>query len=212
MLTFLFLIVIMVLRYFLLAGGFYYLGRRGEGELIGHDIIWSLVSSIVFAASGAYLIEGKTEIYFDLQQHGHGYFVLSVCAFVLIYDSYFYWTHRLLHHKKLIRWHMVHHNKKPTAWTSFAFHPLEAVLQALLVPVLVTFIPIHWAGLALFLGFISVTGVTNHLGYEIFPAALEKKFNLITANHHLFHHHKLNRNFGLTFTFWDKIMGTNYEK
>ncbi len=57
----------------------------------------------------------------------------------------------------------------------------------------------------------TLSSVINHLNIEIYP----KNFNkssigkwLIGATHHSLHHKQFKYNFGLYFTFWDKIKKT----
>ena len=58
----------------------------------------------------------------------------------------------------------------------------------------------------------TVMGVTNHMGWEMFPRALvHSKVGewLITASHHQRHHDLYRCNYGLYFRFWDKVCGTD---
>src|SRR3546814_2958407 len=50
----------------------------------------------------------------------------------LLHDSFFYWTHRLLHRPRWFRLaHAVHHESRPpTAWAAMSFHPIEAVTRS----------------------------------------------------------------------------------
>ncbi len=55
-------------------------------------------------------------------------------------------------------------------------------------------------------------GVTNHMGWEMFPrwvvhSPLGKW--LITASHHERHHEEYQCNFGLYFRVWDRLCGTD---
>src|SRR3546814_19783273 len=92
----------------------------------------------------------------------------------LLHDSFFYWTHRLLHRPRWFRLaHAVHHESRPpTAWAAMSFHPIEAVTGAIVVPALVFLIPIHVAVLGLVLATLTVMGLGNHMGGEMFPRAL----------------------------------------
>lgn len=182
-------------------------------DVIKKDILYSILSSVIFAISGAVLIyqyeAGKTLIYLDPYQYGGIWILMSFLFYLFVQDTFYYWLHRFLHRRNLYRYHVIHHSsRRPSAWTSFAFHPVEAIFQAAVIPVLVLFIPIHWIVLCLVLLVMAMFGVTNHLGYEIYPESLEKRFYLITASHHQKHHQYPTRNYGLFFTFWDKIMGT----
>ena len=128
-----------------------------------------------------------------------------------MHDTYFYWSHRLSHKFYHLKIHHAHHKSRiPTAWTSFSFHPVEALLQAIIIPAMVFFIPVHLSVLLIVLTIMTAFGLTNHLGYEIYPSFFERKLSLITARHHQVHHSHLSKNFGLYFTFWDKWMGTEH--
>ena len=58
----------------------------------------------------------------------------------------------------------------------------------------------------------TVMGITNHMGWEMFPTWLVKgragKW-LITASHHQLHHQRNKCNYGLYFRFWDRLCGTD---
>ena len=57
----------------------------------------------------------------------------------------------------------------------------------------------------------TIMGVTNHMGWEIFPRALvSSRFGgwLITASHHQRHHDLYRCNYGLYFRHWDHLCGT----
>src|SRR5207248_4016722 len=51
----------------------------------------------------------------------------EIVAILLVYDFAYYWMHRLMHHKKLMKYvHAVHHEvHNPTAMESFYLHPIE---------------------------------------------------------------------------------------
>jgi len=53
----------------------------------------------------------------------------------------------------------------------------------------------------------------GHSGYEIFPRSATKHWfwkHITTVTHHDMHHEKGSANFGLYFTWWDKLMGTEH--
>ena len=66
--------------------------------------------------------------------------------------------------------------------------------------------------LGLVLAIMTVMGVGNHMGWEMFPRALVHGPAgrwLITATHHQAHHAAYRGNYGLYFRFWDKACGTD---
>lgn len=225
-LLFLILFVAMLTRYFGFAGIMYLICKKTKKQplasthspetQITRDIAWSVISTVIFALVGVWLIiqwqKGNTRIYFDVSQYGVLYLIVSLPLLLFLYDTYFYWSHRLLHHKKLFsRFHKAHHQSRiPTAWTSFAFHPVEAMVQALILPILLMTIPVHMGVLVAFLLTMTFFGVFNHLGYEFLPRYLEAKLGIITATHHHIHHQKVTQNYGLFFNFWDIAMKTEH--
>src|SRR3546814_11743344 len=91
-----------------------------------------------------------------------------------------------------------------------SFHPIEAVTGAIVVPALVFLIPIHVAVLGLVLAIMTVMGIGNHMGWEMFPRALVHGPAgrwLITATHHQRHHAAYRGKYGLSFLFWDTARG-----
>ncbi len=228
MLTTLGLYLIILIRYFLIAGLFFWLTPRFKNRrlndseplpaIIKSEIMWSLLTALVFAVPGAIMIEswksGGTKIYLDPQQYGLPYLVLSVFVYMFLHDTYFFWTHKLMHHPKLFKvFHQVHHNSRtPTPWASFSFSFWEACVEALIIPILAFILPIHIGALAFVLTSMTLFGVTNHAGYEVFPRAWMRGIWgrwMITATHHNLHHRNYNVNYGLYFRFWDKWLGSD---
>jgi lathosterol oxidase len=77
---------------------------------------------------------------------------------------------------------------------------------------LVFFVPIHIAGLGVVLTIMTVMGVTNHMGWEIFPRFMwtgPLGGWLITASHHQRHHELYGCNYGLYFRHWDRLCHTD---
>jgi sterol desaturase/sphingolipid hydroxylase (fatty acid hydroxylase superfamily) len=106
----------------------------------------------------------------------------------------------------------VHHDSLVASpWTAFSFHPLEAVLEAIVLPLMVLFLPLHPYIIVLQLTIMTLSSVINHLDIEIYPKGFEKHWLgkwIIGATHHSLHHTQFRFNFGLYFTFWDKWMYT----
>lgn len=230
---------IVALRYVIFAGAAYVLCYRYKRkqwhhrkiapnfpprEIILLEFKSSILTSLIFALAGALVVEvyktGGTRLYLDISQYGVWYLLLQIPLLLILHDTYFYWLHRLLHVPALFRTvHRTHHaSRTPTPWAAFAFHPIEGVLEAIILPLLVLLIPVHAVVFLFFLMFMTVSSVINHLGYELFPKrfATAPFFRYwITATHHHEHHHSLRSNYGLYFTLWDQIAGTqdpNYEK
>ena len=218
--------VIVAVRYFASSGLFAWLTQRRRFGLYGglnaqirREIGWSLVSAAIYGVPAGVVAwgwqnRGWTLVYSDLSTYPLWYGPLSVLLYLGLHDTWFYWTHRLLHRPAWFRTaHAVHHaSRPPTAWAAMSFHPLEALSGAVVIPALVFVVPIHVAALGTVLAIMTLMGVTNHMGWEIFPRALVRSRIggwLITASHHQRHHEAYSCNYGLYFRVWDKLCGTD---
>jgi sterol desaturase/sphingolipid hydroxylase (fatty acid hydroxylase superfamily) len=182
-----------------------------------YELSYSFSTIAVFSATGfaGYLlyVNGYSKIYFTVNERGWLYFLFSILLMIIIHDTYFYWTHRLLH----TRWffkkiHYVHHRSvNPTPLAAYAFHPLEALIESLVVLPIITIIPVHIGALLLFTFFVLFMNVMGHLGFEFMSDRMRKSRigKLFTSStHHNLHHQKCNKNFAYYFSFWDTIMKT----
>jgi sterol desaturase/sphingolipid hydroxylase (fatty acid hydroxylase superfamily) len=225
------MVLIVAVRYLIVSGGFAALTRAVHPELsaipdaarrrrqIRREIGWSLSAAVIYAIPAGLVATwwrhfDGTRIYTDPMQYGLVWLVLSVPVYLFLHDTYFYWSHKLMHHPKLFRRvHAVHHESRPpTAWAAMSFHPWESLAGAAVIPLLALVIPIHWVALALVLTTMTIFGVTNHMGWEIFPRRwLDGAFGsvMITASHHHLHHRNYRCNYGLYFRFWDRVCGTD---
>ena len=191
---------------------------RPPRRLILSEIRWSVIASVIYALPGALVItawnQGGTKIYMDVAEYGWAYIPVSIFLYLFVHDTYFYWTHRMMHHPKLFPvMHKVHHeSRQPTPWAGFSFHPWESILGAIVLPLLVFVIPIHVGAILFILTLMTIVSVTNHSGFEILPDSVLKSFvgrNWISAAHHNLHHLNYQCNYALYFRFWDKVMGTD---
>jgi sterol desaturase/sphingolipid hydroxylase (fatty acid hydroxylase superfamily) len=156
---------------------------------------------------------GYTSIYVEWNDYPIWYIPLSFIGALFVHETYYYWVHRWLHHPSIYRYvHKVHHDSISTSvWTSFSFHPLESILQAIIIPLMVLIVPMHLAVLLTLLFIMTISAIINHAGVEIFPNSwlnnpVMKMF--IGSTHHDLHHRRFTKNYGLYFTFWDRWMGT----
>ncbi len=222
---------IVIVRYFAASGGFAWVtARRGiiagprdperRRRQITAEIRWSLLAALIYGVPAGVMLAGWrffgwTAIATDIGGlPGLLWWPISVLLYLFLHDTWFYWTHRAMHAPLLYKTvHAVHHaSKPPTAWAAMSFHPWESLSGALVIPALAFLIPIHWSALGVVLTVATVMGVTNHMGWEMFPARwVGGAFgrHIITASHHEAHHRHFNCNYGLYFRFWDKCCGTD---
>ncbi|HWB63353.1 MAG TPA: sterol desaturase family protein [Chitinophagales bacterium] len=180
------------------------------------DILYS-VSSIFITATVIFLTfqvsKNYNHVYYNVADYGIVYWVFTLVWMLFLHDTWFYWTHRAIHHPLLYKKvHLIHHkSSNPSPWTAFAFHPFEAILEASIFPLVAFLLPVHSFAILLFFVFHTIYNVYGHLGFEILPKEFHKTWFgkwLNTSTAHNLHHHKFNGNYGLYFVIWDRLMGT----
>ncbi len=176
------------------------------------EIKFSLLTFLIYGL-GVWLFlywirNGMTQIYVEIDDYGLLYFLTSIMLMIFAHDTYFYWTHRLIHHSILFKYiHKTHHTfDNPTPWAAFAFHPLEAIISIGIVPIILFIIPFHHFALIIFITFLTVYNAYIHLGISVPEFKWFQWQN--TSKEHDLHHNGVKGNFGLYFTFWDKTMNT----
>ena len=227
---------VVFLRYLLVSGAYHYvffvlfrqrLGKRilnptpKQRRQLWMEVRRSALTSALFGVSGAVMIvlwqRGYTKIYTDWSDYPLWYVPVSAFVALFLHETYYYWLHRWMHRPKVYRlvhkWH--HDNIETSSLTAFSFHPLESVLQAIVVPLLVLFLPMHIFVVLFLLVLMTVSATINHGSVEVYPASGFGNFfnkHLIGATHHDLHHKKFLTNYGLYFTFWDRWMGTESDE
>lgn len=219
------------LRYVLAAGALWlllhvWLRRRLAHRVIGgwptradlrREIGYSLSTLLVFATLGmgvfALIVTGHAQIDTRIAQHGWAWYLLSLPAMLLWHDTYFYWTHRLLHRPWWLRHvHGVHHrSRQPSPFAAYAFHPVEALINGLVTPLALLVAPLHWHVLLAFSLHQIVRNAHGHAAVETMPRGFVRHrfWGLFTTTtHHHLHHETARGNYGLWFTVWDRLCGT----
>ncbi len=184
------------------------------------EILASLRSAAIFAAIGglavaAIIAAGYEIVYRDPLERGWAHFIFSTAALIVLHDAWFYWTHRLIHHPKLFRrLHREHHKShNPSPWTAYSFDPAEAVVNAIYLPLVLLLIPSSGLAIFIFVNHMMVRNAIGHCGYELFPSWRNGRpmFGWMTSvTHHDLHHAQAGWNYGLYFTWWDRLMGTEH--
>jgi sterol desaturase/sphingolipid hydroxylase (fatty acid hydroxylase superfamily) len=231
--TFIFLLLDNTDKYFLIAAPaflvFYVLLRKKIAHRkiqlkfpkitdYAREIFFSTLSIIIFSVPPLLMlysdrIRPYTTFYRNPLDYGMLYLVLAFPIMIIMHDTYFYWVHRLMHHPVLFRWfHLVHHkSNNPSPWAAYAFHPLEAIVESLIFVVFLFTIPVHSIHLSLFFVFSLVYNVYGHLGFELYPRGFSRHWLgkwINTSVCHNQHHQYFKGNYGLYFTFWDRVMDT----
>jgi lathosterol oxidase len=171
--------------------------------------LFALIAALLMNAYEA----GHTRLYSQIDQYGWWYLGFSFALTLVLQDTYFYFTHRLIHHPRLFkRIHWGHHHSRiPTPWTSFAFGPSETLIHGLFFVGLVFTVPLHFATLMTVFITMTLWAIATHLGFELISPQSPLRWlcrGLIGPAHHGIHHRQYQTHFGLYFTFWDRLCGT----
>jgi len=143
---------------------------------------------------------------------------LYIVILLVAHDAYFYWTHRAMHDPRLFKtWHRSHHRSvTPTPFAAYAFDWREAVVQAAFVSGWICLVPTPELSMFIFLGIMIVRNVMGHSGTELHPRGWADHPILglftTTVHHDLHHSGSFNHNYGLYFTWWDRLMGTEHPR
>ncbi len=130
--------------------------RLLKSKNIIREIVHSTQSTLIFTFITLIILftplKGYTLIYDNMNEYSYWWIGASTLLGLVIHDTYFYWMHRLLHHKKIYKHaHVVHHKStNPSPWTSYSFHILEAIAEGLILFVLVFVLPMHVVSISLF--------------------------------------------------------------
>ena len=135
------------------------------------------------------------------------FFVASVAM-----DGVLYWTHRALHASPwLWEFHSVHHSQREmTALANFRFHAADVFVRGLaqFVPGLLLGVPV-WVWLPTVWIQVTLDCLAHSgLGWSYGPVGRV----LVSPRFHRVHHSAdpadRDRNFGMTYAFWDRLFGT----
>lgn len=135
---------------------------------------------------------------------------LTFFASMVLYDTWFYWGHRLLHTKWLYKYHAHHHlSVVPTPWANNSDTQVGDLIEQSYFFVAPFILPIHPLLLIIHKLYDQITGIAGHAGYEYFASITARyPFPMICTTFHDQHHGHFNYNYANTFSWWDRLMGT----
>jgi sterol desaturase/sphingolipid hydroxylase (fatty acid hydroxylase superfamily) len=191
-------------------------------EHISREIKQSAVTLVVFSFIGlSVFILSKlgylpVKVYRDADKFGGvPWMIASFVLLTIWHETWFYWAHRLMHHKKIYpHVHLMHHKSvNPTPIAAYNFHWTEAFVEALYLPIFICVVPLYFKVMIFHTFYAMILNIIWHFGFEFFPKGFAShpvwKW-ISTSTHHNMHHQKFNGNYGLYFNFWDRVMGTNF--
>lgn len=181
----------------------------GSGQ-VRREILWSVSSILIFGLGSVFpwglLKLGWARLAVDPLWWRIG---LEIVALIVWNEVHFYVNHWLLHTRYLKRFHHPHHRSVvPTPWSTYSFHPIEAVMlgNVLMVPMLVH--PFSIEALLTLPVFSIVFNNVGHSNYDFLPDADRDRWWMNAARRHHLHHACYHGNYGFMFPFMDRLFGT----
>ncbi len=139
-----------------------------------------------------------------------GRVVFEILAILLVYDFAYYWLHRAMHVKKLMRWvHGRHHEvHNPTAMESFYLTPAELFAGlGLLLACTWLLGPVSIYSFAVVFFIHTTLNITVHSGL-VSKRVLLWPIDKLTQKHYVHHAGNYDNNFASLTPFWDILFGT----
>jgi len=148
---------------------------------------------------------GYGKIYYDVNEYGWGYLLLSIPLFLFVTDMAIYFIHRGLHFGLIYQYiHKPHHTYKWTSpFSSHAFHPIDGWAQGIPYYLFVFIFPLHYIVFIFLFLFVNFWTISIHDQVDFCGDGF---FN--STGHHTLHHTQFLYNYGQYFTLWDRVCGT----
>lgn len=138
----------------------------------------------------------------------------QVIMFMVFYETYSYFVHRLLHTKYLNKYHSVHHQSvRVTPWAAYSVHPVEAIFIGFSAPLFMYLFPMSLV-VALMLHICGMMfTILLHSNYEHKSSNQQMRVIFSYSTDHAKHHLYGRINFGFVNRWWDILFRTNiYDK
>lgn len=179
--------------------------------------LWTVLKIVPF-----YSVLIASTYYFGFIHYSSGSMPMLLLTFVLIFiwnEIWFYGLHRLLHHRRFIFIHAVHHRSKVTSpITISCFSILEQILHvflALIFPAILShYLPLSLEGVIFYSIFQIVVNLLGHMNVEVYPPGFSSSRLsgwFTSPTFHALHHGRSKGHYGLLTTVLDRIFGTYFE-
>lgn len=191
-------------------------------KIFRYEILFATINLLVAATALLWITSTLTDagvIAFNDAPASWWVVGLEYAAYFLLFDTYFYWFHRLMHVEPIYSWvHKIHHRStSPNLLTTLSVSPFESLINGGFVPLFTAMLTVHESTMLLIAPTNIIMGFYVHAGYEFLPRWWNKTWAtkwFITTTFHDQHHKYFRWNFGGYTTIWDRLCGTvrnNYE-
>ena len=185
--------------------------KATPGKLIARDMVQSVLS---LAQISLFLALGLS-----MRASGVGFqpwrsnlWTWAPCLIVslILFDTCFYWGHRLLHTRTLYRlahrWH--HAVTTPTVWSNNSDTFLDNLILQSYWAIAPLVFPAPSIVFIIHKIYDQVSGMIGHSGYEYNAGTARFPSPLLAVTHHDQHHQYFRYNFATHFVVWDRVMHT----
>ncbi|HEX2152266.1 MAG TPA: sterol desaturase family protein [Stellaceae bacterium] len=135
---------------------------------------------------------------------------LSFVLSLIVFDTWFYWFHRLIHtrhlYRRVHRWH--HMTVTPVVWSNNSDRLVDNLFLQSYWLIAHFLVPAAPAVLLAHKIYDQITGVVGHSGWEHGGIWCRPPSPLVGVTHHDQHHRYFRCNYATHFTWWDRVMGT----
>lgn len=129
---------------------------------------------------------------------------------MVLFDTWFYFAHRLLHTRYFYKYHLEHHRSvAPTVWSNDSIGLVDTALSQGFYAVIVFIVPFPPVILLANRLFDQINGTFGHAGFEYFASKSARYPSpMLCTTYHDQHHAEFKYNFANYFSFWDRMLGT----
>lgn len=135
---------------------------------------------------------------------------LSALVLFVVQDAWFYWTHRILHSRRFLRFHRRHHlNVAPTVFSSDDSGIVDTLFAHTFYALIPFVLPVPALVLLIHRLVDQVSGMIGHCGFEHFASPTTRApWPLLCTVFHDQHHEHFRYNYGIYTSLWDRACGT----
>lgn len=167
-----------------------------------------VLGGLVSGSFAYYVVNGGySALYFEVEQRGVIYTIVSTVLLFFAIEAAAYYTHRFLHRKWLFRrvhqWH--HRCVATTPFNTVTMHPVEFLLLQVTAFLPIFILPAHYVSFIAMLVYALVFNIMDHSGIKMthwLPWHSNSSFH---DDHHVYFH----CNFGQNIAIFDKLHGTH---
>ena len=214
---------------YLLLGGFLllekFLPARPEQKILSasfaQDVVWFILQRFLDGIVIATYVSVLASLYNNYLSFLSAPWLRSlpegvVFAWAVLVGDFFQWFHHWVRHKVPVLWqfHTVHHSQKELSpFTDQRYHIVEYIVTSTIqtIPMLILTVQNPY----IILYNVSISWFTRFYHGNIKTNLGPLRYVLVTPQSHRIHHsierRHQDKNFGLLFSIWDRLFGTQYE-